>query len=248
MTFEQLMPKPKLTHWLHAHFLKLCFPNPLTLVYAPLNLAVFLRLLVHVVELGYPAHWSSALLAALLEGEIATTARAPYPSARDVVEYTVMFPPLRTEYPHVPHFMLVFDDEIRFGKLPKAGAVCVLTTFRWTAKDQSVTFWMHEDSYEGMVAENWLLYLWRTDSWENVMQGEALASSITDWLQDLRAEGKTLRPENSRSLRKEFIDEKLDKIFDILPQPLRENDDLLDTRVSYLINDLLVTEAEARWR
>lgn len=57
-----------------------------------------------------------------------------------------------------------------------------------------------------------------------VMQEEALRSSITDWLQDLRAEGKTLRPENSRSLRKEFIDEKLDEIFDILPQPLRERD------------------------
>ncbi|KAI7775989.1 hypothetical protein LA080_006015 [Diaporthe eres] len=77
-----------------------------------------------------------------------------------------------------------------------------------------------------------------------VMQEEALKCSITDWLQDLRAEGKTLRPENSRRLRKAFIDEKLDEIFDILPQPLREDDEKLDTRVSYLINDLLETEAE----
>lgn len=79
-----------------------------------------------------------------------------------------------------------------------------------------------------------------------VMQEEALRSSVTDWLQDLRAEGKTLRPENSRSLRTEFIDEKLDEIFDILPQPLRESDDLLGIRVSYLINDLLEAEAEAK--
>lgn len=248
MTFEQLMPKPKLTHWLHALFLKLCLPSPRrkhdpTLVYAPLNLTVFLRLLVHVAELGYPAHWLSALLTALLEGEIATTARAPrrvvlrpedvdaihpsrkvctkpwalelatlvslwqgvlpfgllaparlVPPPRGVVEHTVMFPPFfsRTECPNVPHFMLVFYDEASFGKPPKglrslllddergedglaserAGAVRVLTTFRWTTKDQSVTFWMHEDAYEGMVAENWRLYLWRTDSWERV--GEAL--------------------------------------------------------------------------
>ncbi|KAK7711434.1 hypothetical protein SLS64_005458 [Diaporthe eres] len=242
MAFEQLMPKPRLTHWLHALFLKICLPNPrrkhdFTLVYAPLNLTAFLRVLVHVAELGYPAHWLSTLLTALLEGEITTTARAPrrvvlrpedvdkmhpsrkvctkpwalelatlvslwqgvlpfgllaparlVPPPRNVVEYTVMFPPFRTEFPNVPHFMLVFYDEVRFGKPPKelrslllddetgedglaskrAGAVRVLTTYRWTAKDQSVTFWMHEDAYEGMVAENWRLYLWRTDSWERV--------------------------------------------------------------------------------
>lgn len=78
-----------------------------------------------------------------------------------------------------------------------------------------------------------------------VMQEEALTSSITNWLQDLRAGGKTLRPENSHSLRKKFIDEMLDEIFEILPQPLRESDDSLDTRVSYLISNLLETEAEA---
>lgn len=79
-----------------------------------------------------------------------------------------------------------------------------------------------------------------------VMQEEALTSSITNWLQDLRAGGETIRPENSRSLRKKFIDEMLDKIFDILPQRLRESDDLLGTRVSYLISNLLETEAEAK--
>lgn len=79
-----------------------------------------------------------------------------------------------------------------------------------------------------------------------VMQEEALTSYITNWLQDLRAGGETLRPENSHSLRKRFIDEMLDEIFDILPQPLRESDDLLGTRVSYLISNLLETEAEAK--
>lgn len=79
-----------------------------------------------------------------------------------------------------------------------------------------------------------------------VMQEEALSSHISEWLQQLRAEGKSLRPEDSRRLRKEFIDEELDEIFDILPQPLRESDDSLDTRVSYLINNLLKTEAEEK--
>lgn len=79
-----------------------------------------------------------------------------------------------------------------------------------------------------------------------VMQEEALSSYISEWLQKLQAEGKSLRPDDSRRLRKEFIDEELDDIFDILPQPLRESDDLLDTRVSYLINNLLKTEAEEK--
>lgn len=245
MTFEQLMPKPKLTHWLHAIFLKLCLPYPrpkhdFTLVYAPLNLTVLLRVLVHVSELGYPAHWLSALLTALLEGEIVTTARAPrrlvlrpedvdavyqsrktctkpwalelatlvslwqgvlpfgliapthlIPQPRDVVEHTITFPPFSMKELHVPHFMLVFYDEVKFGKPPKqlrslllddeagadglaserAGAVHVLTTFRWTARDLSVTFWMHKKAFEEMVSENWRLYLWRTDSWERVSDG-----------------------------------------------------------------------------
>lgn len=243
MTFEQLMPKPTLTHWLHALFLKLCLPYPrakhdFTLVYAPLNLTVFLRLLVHVADLGYPAHWLSALVNALLEGEIVTTARAPrrlvlrpedvdavHPSRKmctkpwalelatlvslwqgvlpfgllaparlvpqpgDVVEYTVSFPPFRVEFPHVPHFMLVFYNEVKSGKPPKqlrklllddeTGArelaservgVRVLTTFRWTTTDKSVTFWMHKYAFEEMVAENWRLCLWRTDSWERVTE------------------------------------------------------------------------------
>lgn len=46
MTLKQLMPKPKLLHWLHAQFLKLCAPYPRakkdsTLVYAPLKMMVF---------------------------------------------------------------------------------------------------------------------------------------------------------------------------------------------------------------
>jgi hypothetical protein len=79
-----------------------------------------------------------------------------------------------------------------------------------------------------------------------VMQEEALSSHISEWLQDLLAQGKSLSPENSRRLREQFIDEMLDDIFEILPQPLRESEDELDTRVSYLINDLLKTEAEGK--
>lgn len=61
MTFEQLMPKQKLLRWLHALYLKLCLPYPraqkgYAFVYAPLNLTVFLCLLLHAASLGYPGY------------------------------------------------------------------------------------------------------------------------------------------------------------------------------------------------
>lgn len=84
MSFEQLMPQDKFLHWLHSHFLKLCLPFPRskgdgdpTMVFAPLNLTAFLRLVMHVSELGYPAHWISNLMESILSGQITTTARPP---------------------------------------------------------------------------------------------------------------------------------------------------------------------------
>lgn len=257
MTFEQLMPKPKLLHWLHwlhAHFLKLALPHPrpqkdYTLVYAPLNLTVFLRLVAHVAQLGYPAHWLSALLTALLEGSITTTARAPrrlvllrkdvdavhparklctkpwalelsvlvslwqrvlpfglvapgrlIPRTQGIEEYTVELSALHSEVPHVPHFMLVFYDETTFGKPPAelrsllldgdegAGSaslrakrergIHVLTTFQWSAKENSATFWMDRESFEKMVEGNWRLYVWRTDTWGRESAGLELQTAV----------------------------------------------------------------------
>lgn len=257
MPFEQLMPKPQLLHWLHAHFLKLCLPYPrppadYTLVYAPLNLTIFLRLVVHVAELGYPAHWLSALLTALLEGEITSTARAPrrlvllrkdvdevhaprkicvapwpldlatlvglwqhvlpfglvaparlVPRTRDIAEYTVAFafPPGELAAPNVPHFMLVFWDEEKFGRAPRelrsglllddetasggegdaakrAGGVRVLNTFRWTRRESAATFWMEEAEFERMVVGNWRLYVWRTDVWERQSAAVELRGAV----------------------------------------------------------------------
>lgn len=84
LTFEQLMPQTKFFHWLHSHFLKFCLPYPRCrgdgdpkLIYSPLNMTMFLRLVMHVSELGYPAHWISNLIEAILSGKITTTARPP---------------------------------------------------------------------------------------------------------------------------------------------------------------------------
>jgi hypothetical protein len=78
-----------LERWLHAHFLKLYLPFPRkqwddNQVYAPLNITTFFRLINHVSEAGYPAHWISEILSKLCEGEIVTTARAPRALVTDV--------------------------------------------------------------------------------------------------------------------------------------------------------------------
>ncbi|KAI0131137.1 hypothetical protein F4814DRAFT_457043 [Daldinia grandis] len=80
-SLEQLMPRESFLKWLFAHYLKICIPflRPLDLYcfVAPLNTTAFLRLLVHMSELGYPGHWLSSIIASLSYGTITTTARAP---------------------------------------------------------------------------------------------------------------------------------------------------------------------------
>lgn len=84
LTFEQLMPQSKLLHWLYTHFLKICLPYPrargddgMGLIFAPLNVTAFVRLLEHVSELGYPTHWISNMIDSIFSGQITTTARPP---------------------------------------------------------------------------------------------------------------------------------------------------------------------------
>lgn len=76
-----------------------------------------------------------------------------------------------------------------------------------------------------------------------VMQGEALALKIADWLDRLRSRGTVLAPEAVGGLSKNFIKEKLDDVFEILPQPLREDDSALRARVAYLISEDLKAAA-----
>jgi len=86
-----------LERWLHAHFLKLYLPFPrkqweIDRVFAPLNITTFFRLINHVSEVGYPAHWLSGILSNLCEGEIVTTARAPRAPITDVDLVLHMYP------------------------------------------------------------------------------------------------------------------------------------------------------------
>lgn len=77
------MPRERLETWLYRLFLKLTIPahkpaiQSWVLINSPLNLTVFYRLLLHLSNIGYPAHWLSGVLDNLLSGRITTTARAP---------------------------------------------------------------------------------------------------------------------------------------------------------------------------
>jgi hypothetical protein len=82
-TFADLMTRERLETWLYRLFLKLAIPahkqaiQSYVLIYSPLNLTVFYRLLLHLSNFGHPAHWLSGVLDNLLTGRINTTARPP---------------------------------------------------------------------------------------------------------------------------------------------------------------------------
>ena len=83
VTDNERMSRTAIRTWLVTHLLKICIPYPRTaseknaLVLAPLNLTAFFRLVVHISELGYPAHWLSAVLETVFRADPMTTARAP---------------------------------------------------------------------------------------------------------------------------------------------------------------------------
>lgn len=94
---EQLMPQPSLSKWLFAHILKICLPSPRapsssSMVYAPNNMTVFMRLLVEMAEAGYPSHWLSSVITSLSSGSITTTARAPREDVLDCVAVDAVYP------------------------------------------------------------------------------------------------------------------------------------------------------------
>ncbi|KAK2613339.1 hypothetical protein N8I77_000257 [Diaporthe amygdali] len=97
LPWKKLMPRPRLERWLYAHFLKICLPAKRdpehgAAVYAPLNLTAFIRLLLHLFERGYPAHWLGTVIENLTSASIKTTARAPRKEVMDVEDVNTVYP------------------------------------------------------------------------------------------------------------------------------------------------------------
>lgn len=83
LSFNKLFPRTKVTKWLCGILFKISLPADRSsqdwniLIYAPLNLAIFIRILIHLHELGYLAHWLSEALVQILEDQVTTFARPP---------------------------------------------------------------------------------------------------------------------------------------------------------------------------
>jgi hypothetical protein len=98
-SFADLMPREKLETWLYRLLLKLAIPayrqsQSFVLIYSPLNLTVLYRLLLHLSNIGYPAHWLNGVLDNLLEGKINTTARPPRSDPMKIKETKASMPAL----------------------------------------------------------------------------------------------------------------------------------------------------------
>lgn len=98
-TFADLMPRERLETWLYRLLLKLAIPahrqsQSFVLVYSPLNLTILYRLLLHLRNVGYTAHWLSGVLDNLLEGRINTTARPPRSDPLKIKETKASMPAL----------------------------------------------------------------------------------------------------------------------------------------------------------
>lgn len=98
-TFADLMTRERLETWLYRLFFELAIPaqqeiQSFVLIYSPLNLTCFYRLLLHLNKVGYAAHWLSGVLDNLLEGRINTTARPPRSDPLKIKEIKASMPGL----------------------------------------------------------------------------------------------------------------------------------------------------------
>lgn len=95
-----LIPRERLETWLYRLLLKLATPShkqaiqSYVLIYSPLKLTIFCRLLSHLGNVGYSAHWLSGVLDNLLEGKITTTARPPRLTPMKIKETKASMPVL----------------------------------------------------------------------------------------------------------------------------------------------------------
>lgn len=88
-SFSNLLDCPSFNKWFYGLFLKLALPfnmdieNNLMLITSPLNFLALFNMIVNLRQIGYPSHWMSELLDAILSGSIRTTAQSPRNSPAD---------------------------------------------------------------------------------------------------------------------------------------------------------------------
>lgn len=132
------------------------------------------------------------------------------PSLQSIREHAVTFPMFKAERMLIPHFILVFwDTQNAHGPEPpqniwdmllsdhvgiiegignttlKSG-IHIVTTFRFTTRTRTASFWMRDDVVQNMKSGAWRVYIWRTDVWDRQTEGVNVADNLKDgqsWLE-----------------------------------------------------------------
>ncbi|KUJ24365.1 uncharacterized protein LY89DRAFT_19491 [Mollisia scopiformis] len=90
--FGELLPRIAFNKWFYGLFFSLASPFNLDLddwkciVYSPLTLTIIFRLIAHLRLLGYPSHWLSECLIAIIEDKVTSTCRPPRSSPSSIAE------------------------------------------------------------------------------------------------------------------------------------------------------------------
>ena len=94
LDYSSLLSRSFVQKWVYALFFKIVLPVDRSsqdfdhqLIYCPLNLSVFFRVLAQLHSNGYPSHWLSDVLCQILENKVITCARPPRTSPLDVEEF-----------------------------------------------------------------------------------------------------------------------------------------------------------------
>ena len=136
-----LVPKEALTKWLYALFFKFALPSDRSdmhfnsLLFCPLNLTIYFRVLLRLHESGYPRHWLATALANIVSNTVTTTAR-PAETAPLEIEEARREHPLRkvTTAPYASEMSTlttIFQPMLPFSiissSLPKPDAIHLYT-------------------------------------------------------------------------------------------------------------------------
>ncbi len=129
-SFSSLVPKEALTKWLYALFFKFALPTDRSgmqfnnLLFCPLNLTIYFRVLLRLHESGYPRHWLATALANIVANTVTTSAR-PADTAPLEIEEVRQDNPLRkvTTAPYAPEMSTlttIFQPMLPFSIISSA--------------------------------------------------------------------------------------------------------------------------------
>jgi hypothetical protein len=71
-------------------------------------------------------------------------------------------------------------DRSKSAKSIRESGVHVLTTFKWTQKTNTASFWLRSDVIETMQKDDWKAYIWRFDEWKRVTAGVSVRDHIQE--------------------------------------------------------------------